>query len=74
MVYEQILQRLLYIKFYDNSLSISMRAGMTNRQAEVEKINICSRSALISWKMCQPCLQYVCICNNLTFLRPDYNF
>jgi hypothetical protein len=53
MVYQQILQRLLYIKFYDNSLCISIRAGMTNRQAEVENVNSCSRSALTSWEMCR---------------------
>ena len=53
MVYEKRLQRLLYIKFYDNSLSISIRAGITNGLAEVEKINICSRSALTSWEMCR---------------------
>jgi len=56
VVYEQILQRLIYIKFYDNSLSISIRAGMTNGLAEVEKINICSRSALTTWEMCRSIL------------------
>jgi len=61
MVYEKILQRLLYIKFYDNSLSISIRAGITNGLAEVEKIKICSRSALTSWEMCRSILDsHIC--------------
>lgn len=66
-VHEQILQRLLYVKFYDNSLSISIRAGLTNKQAEVEKINICSRSALTSREMCRSILDSP-VCNTSVYV------